>query len=44
MELDKKTIKLNNGQKDVDVIVYLKEVNVKNKHRTIKAFCRIRGD
>ncbi len=41
--LDKKTITLNNGEKDVNVLVYLKEVKVKNNYTKIKAFCRIVG-
>ena len=38
MEIDKQTITLNNGSKDVSVIVYLKEIMVKNNHKTIKDF------
>lgn len=39
--LDKKTVTLNNGQKDVSILVFLKEVNVRNNNKAIKAFCRI---
>lgn len=41
--LKKRTVILNDGQKDVKVLVYLKEVLVRNNHKAIKAFCRIKG-
>lgn len=41
---DEKVITLNNGIKDVDVLVYPKEVNVKSNHTKIKAFCKMKGD
>lgn len=41
---DEKTIILNDGEKDFNVLVYLKEVNVKNNHTNTKAFCRIIGN
>jgi len=41
---DEGIITLNNGDRDIDVLVYLKEVNVKNNHKNIKAFCKIAGD
>ncbi len=42
--LDEKTIILNDGNNERNVLVYLKEVNVKNNHKNIKAFCRIIND
>jgi len=42
--IDEKTVILNNGEKDVNVLVYLKEVSVKNNYKKIKSFCRIIGD
>jgi len=42
--LDKKRLKLNNGSEDLDIIVYLKEINVRNNHTGIKAFCKIIKD
>lgn len=44
MAIDKKTIILNNGEKDINVLVYLKEVNVKNNYKNVKAFCKIIND
>jgi len=41
---DEGIITLNNGDRDINVLVYLKEVNVKNNHKNIKAFCKIAGD
>jgi len=41
--LDKKIIKLNNGEKDLKVLVYLKKVKVRNNFTNIKAYCRIIG-
>lgn len=41
---DEKIVTLNNGDRDVDVLVYLKEVNVKSNHTKIKAFCKMKGD
>jgi len=41
---DEKTITLNDGNKDLTVLVYLKEVFVKNNNKNIKAFCKITGD
>jgi len=40
---DEGIITLNNGDRDIDVLVYLKEVNVKNNHKNIKAFCKFAG-
>jgi len=39
--LDKKTITLNHGEKEVNVLVYLKQVNVKGSSSKVKAYCRI---
>lgn len=39
--VDKKTITLNDGKKDINLLVYLKKVKVKSNHNKIKAFCRI---
>jgi hypothetical protein len=41
--LDKRTVTLNHGKKEVNVMVYLKEVNVKGSSTKIKAYCRIIG-
>jgi len=41
---DEKLVTLNNGKEEVPVLVYLKEVLVKNNHKHIKAFCKIAGD
>lgn len=41
---DEKLVTLNNGNEEVSVLVYLKEVNVRNNHKNIKAFCKIAGD
>jgi hypothetical protein len=39
--IDKKTITLNHGEKEVSVMVYLKEVNAKSNTPVVKAYCRI---
>ena len=39
--IDKKTITLNHGESEVNVLVYLKEVNVKSSGTKVKAYCRI---
>jgi len=39
--INKRDVILNDGEKDVHVLVYLKEVNVRNNHTKIKSFCRI---
>lgn len=39
--IDKKTITLCHGGKEVSVLVYLKEVGVKSQGTKVKAFCRI---
>ncbi|MDP6548404.1 MAG: hypothetical protein QF917_05665 [Candidatus Woesearchaeota archaeon] len=41
---DEKLITLNDGKKDLNVLVYLKEVAVKSNHTKTKAFCRITGE
>lgn len=41
---DEKLVTLNNGNEEVSVLVYLKEVLVRNNHKNIKAFCKITGD
>lgn len=38
---DEKSITLNDGTRDLNVLVYLKEVNVKSNHTKIKAYCKI---
>jgi len=38
---DEKTVILNDGEKNVKIKVYLKEVKVKNNHTKTKAFCRM---
>jgi hypothetical protein len=40
---DEKSITLNNGKEDLEVLVYLKEVKVKNNNINTKAFCKILG-
>ena len=42
--IDEKTIMLNNGTEDMKIQVYLKEVVVKNKGISTKAFCKIIKD
>ena len=37
---DKKIITLNNGEKEINILVYLKEVRVKNNFLDVKAFCK----
>jgi len=41
---DKKIITLNDGKRDIRVLVYLKEVYVKNNFIKTKAICRIVKD
>ena len=43
MVFDEKSVILNNGKEDVEVLVYLKEVKVKNDFTNTKAFCKIVG-
>jgi hypothetical protein len=40
---DKKSIILNDGIRNIEVLVYLKEVKVRNDHTNMKAFCKIVG-
>jgi hypothetical protein len=39
--IDKKTIILNHGEKEVSILVYLKKVNVKSNATVVKAYCKI---
>ena len=39
--IDKKIIKLNDGTRDLNVLVYLKEVNVRNDGICSRPFCRV---
>lgn len=41
MVIDSKSITLNNKDVQVRIVVYLKEVSVRNNKRAVKAFCRI---
>jgi len=41
-KLDKKTVILNDGEKDVEVLVYLKEIKVRGSKTAVKAFCRMK--
>ena len=43
MVIDQKKIILNHGKKEINVLVYLKEVNVKGSSTKVKAYCRIVG-
>jgi len=39
--IDKKVVELNNGERDLDILVYLKKIHVKGDGKKIKAFCRV---